>query len=326
MKKAVLFFLPLVALFNCTSSVGEGRLNADVFAEAKAAAYPLYTSSAYSFDGGIQALKNTIDAYGTFGELTTGLPVTIEGIVTIPSDYGFTVAGGVPSGSCSGYSPVIFGRSFVLQDQNTGILVAYGQDPALTTGSTTSQKYYLNAQVVNRAVFGDRLRITVTHAQRYGDGTNSVALVKDFTDPAIVSSRNSVAYASQAGAFSRTTDLYRVRRLEGYILKSPAYVENDCSGGPYRFQYDHQSGYAGELCVGTLSGTTCTGTVYAFKLSYNLGAGTLSGFDTGTSFSYNVGQGARVRMTGPVFVPRFAGSDSYLMLMLSQKHQVETIQ
>lgn len=326
MKKSPLSLLSLAALLHCTTSVGEDRLNTEVFAEAQAAAYPLYTSSPYSFDGGIQSLKSTIDAYGTFSEVTTGLPITIEGIVTIPSDYGFTIAGSVPSGSCSGYSPVVFSRSFVLEDQNAGILVAFGQDPALTSGSTTSQKYYLNAQVVNRAVFGDRLRITVTHAQRYGDSSNSVAVVKDFTDPVIVSSRNPVAYAAQAGAFSRAADLYRVRRLEGYVRKSPAYAENDCSSGPYRFQFDHQSGYTGELCVGTLSGTTCTGTVYPFKLSYNLGAGTLSGFDTDTAFSYNVRQGAHIRMTGPVFVPRYAGNDSYLMLMLSQKHQVETIQ
>lgn len=326
MTKAVLITTMLMALGHCTSSVGEGRLNADVFAEAKASAYPLYTNAPYSFDGGIQALKSTIDAYGTFGELTTGLPVTIEGIVTVPSDYGFTVANAVPSLTCSGYAPTIFARSFVLQDQDSGILVAYGQEPPLISGSTTSQKYYLNAQVVNRAVFGDRLRITVTHAQRYGDGTNSVAIIKDFTDPVVVSSRNSVSYSGQTGAFSRATDLYRVRRLEGFIRTSPAYVENDCSSGPYRFEFDHQSGYTGELCVGTLSGTTCTGTTYKFKLSYNLGAGTLSGFDTGHSFSYNIGQGARVRMTAPVFNPRFAGNDSFLMLMLSQKHQVETIQ
>jgi hypothetical protein len=60
-------------------------------------------------------------------------------------------------------------------------------------------------------------------------------------------------------------------------------------------------------------------------MSKNLGAGTLSGFDTGDMFSYTIAKDAKVRLTGPVFPPEYNQPDSNLLIMLSQKLQAETL-
>lgn len=121
-----------------------------------------------------------------------------------------------------------------------------------------------------------------------------------------------------------------MRQITGFVTLSPTYKETPCTTGPYRFQPDHQQAYWGILCVGALNwqdAQNCTGSkiAYRFKLSYNLGAGTLSGFDIDNMFSYNLAEGAYVRLRGPVIVPTFAGPDSELTLLLDQKHQIETL-
>jgi hypothetical protein len=217
-----------------------------------------------------------------------------------------------------------------LQDSNAGILVAYGlEPPVMDTAQSTSMKYVTNARVSNMAVFGDRLRISVTRVQKYGSGTNVVPVVTDFHSPVVVSTRNSVPYSVQSGAFVRSADLYRVRQIEGYVTSAPAYVE--CASGSQRqFQFEYQTGYRGVLCAGATSAAdaaTCTGlkTPYNFQLSKNLGAGTLSGFDTGDMFSYTIAKDARVRLRGPIVVPRYNQDDTNLTLLLGQKIQAETL-
>ncbi len=255
----------------------------------------------------------------------TGTNATIEGIVSMPSNYGLALG----SHGCTTMNGV-FSRSFILQDASAGILVAYGLEPPLQNPSqSTSMKYIHNSRVGNMAVFGDRLRLTVTRVLNYGSGANVIPVITDFSNPVIVSRNNRISYSEQTGAFVRGSDLNRLRRLEGYVSASPSKVE--CTSGSTRqFQFNYQQGYIGKLCVGTISGCTsvqctCTGTEYQFQMSLYLGAGTLSGFDTGDMFSYNIAKGAKVRMTGPVYVPQFAAADSALSLMLGQRVQVETL-
>jgi|GEM_PF-6531764 len=351
----------LTSMFSyCTSGSDQSMRNKDIFDEAAQLNYPIFTKTPLSFDGGIQALNTTINAFGNTSEQTVS--ITIEGIVTLPSSFGFglgvtttdTVAKpmGCSSGcsdgthttsvACTGAGAVwstqadqIFSRSFVLQDANAGILVAYGLEPPISdTAQSASMKYISNARTPNMAILGDRMRITVTRVRRYGNTTgaaptNTVPLVTDFSSRVIVSSRNQVPYSAQTAAFSKATDLYRVRQLEGYVTVSPSHVE--CGSGTDReFQFNYQKGYRGTICIGASSyadAQTCSGakTPMNFQLSYNLGAGTLSGFDTGNSFSYNIAAGSKVRLTGSVFNAKFGGADSELALMLDQKVQVETL-
>lgn len=320
----------------CTSGNGESARNKDVFDQASQLSFPAFTTLGLGFDGNIQGIVASINARGDNLEATcaatAGCPAvaTIEGIVTIPSDYGIAI-GSTTSGCAT--SDVIYTRSFVLQDANSAVLVAYGMEPPTQdVTQSSSAKYINNARSTNLAIFGDRLRITVNRVQKYGSGANINALVTDFdvSTAKVVSSRNSASYTNQYAAFSRAADLYRVRRLEGYVTTSPSYVECPSAGGTRQFQYNYQTGYKGVLCVGATSyadAQTCTGgkVPFNFQLSHNLGAGTLSGFDTGNSFSYNLALGARVRMTGPVYPPQYNQADSNLSLMLDQKYQVETL-
>jgi uncharacterized protein with PIN domain len=317
----------VVILASCTSGSDLDVRNKDIFDEAKTLSFPAFTTTAISFDGGIQALNAFIQGLGFNTEQTASPnPTVIEGIVTMPSDYGFAIA---TSGTvCNSYS--VYARSFILQDANAGILVAYGlEPPIMDTTQSASMKYIQNARTPNMAVFGDRLRISVTRVQKYGSGTNVVPVVTDFHSPVVVSTRNSVPYSVQSGAFARSADLYRVRQIEGYVTSAPTYVE--CASSTQRqFQFEYQTGYRGVLCAGATSAAdavTCTGlkTPYNFQLSKNLGAGTLSGFDTGDMFSYTIAKDARVRLRGPIVVPRYNQDDTNLTLLLGQKIQAETL-
>jgi len=335
--KSGIFLIGLALLLHCTSGSDQDMRNRDIFSEATQLSFPVFTTSAPVFDGNIQAMIGAINARGDNLEATcaatAGCPAvaTIDGIVTVPSNYG--VAIGVSSGGCD-TTDVIYGRSFLLQDANSAILVLYGMDPPTQdTAQATSAKYINNARNTNMAVFGDRLRITVTKVQKYGSGTNINAVVTDFdiSTTKVISSRNSVPYTAQATAFTRLGDLYKTRRLEGYIMKSPDYVECPSASNTRQFQFNYQTGYVGKLCVGgTVSNCqnpecTCSGTSYYFQMSHNLGAGTLSGFDTGNSFSYSLRKEARIRMTGPIFPPQYNQADINLMMMVDQKFQVETL-
>lgn len=336
--KALLTVILGLALFvgKCTSGDAESARNKDVFDQAAQLNFPAFTTSATGFDGNIQAMVSAINGRADNLEATcaatTGCSAvaTIEGIVSIPSDYGIAV-GSTTTGCAT--SDVIYARSFVLQDANSAILVAYGMEPPTQDiAQATSAKYINNARSTSLAIFGDRLRITVTKVQKYGSGTNINALVTDFdvSSVKVVSSRNSASYANQSATFTRAADLYKVRRLEGYISQKPLYEECPSLSNSRQFQYNYQTGYMGKLCVGTVSACnqttcTCTGTAYPFQMSHNLGAGTLSGFDTGNSFSYNFSPGAKVRLTGPVYPPQYNQADSNLSLMLDQKYQAETL-
>jgi hypothetical protein len=329
MKKLLMLLSAAVVLLpaSCISGSEFDVRNKDIFDEAKKLSYPAFTTTPISFDGGIQALNaDIVDPMQPPTERVLATPTVIEGIVTMPSDYGFAIA---TSGTvCNSYS--VYARSFILQDANAGILVAYGLEPPIMhTAQSASMKYIQNARTPNMAVFGDRLRISVTRVQKYGSGTNVVPVVTDFHSPVVVSTRNSVPYSVQSGAFARPADLYRVRQIEGYVTSAPTYVE--CPNNSDReFQFEYQTGYRGVLCAGATSAAdavTCTGlkTPYNFQLSKNLGAGTLSGFDTGDMFSYTIAKDARVRLRGPIVVPRYNQDDTNLTLLLGQKIQAETL-
>jgi hypothetical protein len=357
MKKLLMLLSAAVVLLpaSCTSGSEFDVRNKDIFDEAKALSYPAFTTTPISFDGGIQALKTYINGAPLNTEQTASPnPTVIEGIVTMPSDYGFAIASPAAtpaerSSGCSGSKfPIIniakidkiYSRSFILQDANAGILVAYGlEPPIMDTAESQSMKYIQNARTPNMAVFGDRLRISVTKVLKYGDtdGVDEyvVPIVTDFHSPVVVSTRNSVPYSVQSGAFDHTADLYRVRQIEGYVTSAPTYVE--CASGTLReFQYNYQTGYRGVLCAGATSpadAANCTGTktAYNFQLTKNLGAGTLSGFDTGDMFSYTIAKGAKVRLRGPIVVPQYTEYNQYnqgdtnLTLLLGQKIQAETL-
>lgn len=327
--------LVLGALFaiHCTSGSDQSMRNKDIFDEAAQLNYPAFTSSTISFSGNINGLlteaTNGINAQtpsGTTDVAYAGSFATIEGIVTIPSDYGF----GMGTAGCTATNKV-FARSFVLQDNSSAVLVAYGlEPPSQNTADVNRMTYITNARKNNMAVFGDRMRITVTRIQNYGSGGNVIPVVTDFSNLVVVSSRNSVSFSSQSTAFVRANDLYRVRRIEGYVKTSPS--NKECVSGDAReFQFDYQTGYMGVLCVGASSAAeaeSCTGggkIELNFQLSKNVGAGTLSGFDTGDSFSYNIAKGAKVRLTGPIFPPRYTQPDTNLSLMVGQRIQAETL-
>jgi hypothetical protein len=329
MKKLLMLLSAAVVLLpaSCTSGSEFDVRNKDIFDEAKKLSYAAFTTTPISFDGGIQALNAFIQWLGDNAEQDASPnPTVIEGIVTMPSDYGFAIA---TSGTvCNSYS--VYARSFILQDANAGILVAYGlEPPIMNTSQSASMKYIQNARTPNMAVFGDRLRISVTRVQKYGSGTNVVPVVTDFHSPVVISKRNSVPYSVQSGAFARPADLYRVRQIEGYVTSAPTYVE--CPKNSDReFQFEYQTGYRGALCAGATSpadAVHCTGTktLYYFQLTKNLGAGTLSGFDTGDMFSYTIAKGAKVRLRGPVVVPQYAQGNTNLTLLLGLKIQVETL-
>lgn len=352
MKNALIFCTLIGA---CTSGSDQNLRNSDIFSEAGQASFPAFTTTALSFDGGIQALVTAIN--GQANNRENAYSATIEGIVTMPSNYGVGVGGlttaeSTPqvdgcrkacsdpafstSGTCTTATQVwalekIYARSFVLQDANAGILVAYGLEPPIADITQSgSMKYILKSRQDNMAVFGDRMRITVTMVQKYGTGSNVQPIVTDFSSPTIVSSRNSIGYTKLTTAMTRVNDLHKVRQLEGYITLKPSFVQ--CGSGSDReFQFNFQKGYIGTLCSGATSfadaqaGCTGSKTAYNIQLGYNLGAGTLSGFDVDNSFSYNISEGSKVRITGAVFPPRFNQGDSNLALMIGQKVQVETL-
>jgi len=309
----------------CTSNTADTSRNQEIFSEARSLQIADFTSSAYNFDGGIAGLITIINALGaSSGSDSMIADTTIEGIVSLPSSYAI----GLGSNGCS-VSNTVYQRAFVLEDMNSAVLVAYGLEPPLQdVGQANSMKYIANARQANMAVFGDRLRLTVTRAVKYGSA-NTIPIVTDFKDVQLLSQRNSVSYANKASAFARTLDLYKTRRIEGYVTQAPAYAE--CASGSARqYQFNYQTGYLGKLCVGASSysdALTCSGSKVElkFQLSYNLGAGTLSGFDTGDSFSYNFGVGAKVRLTGPIFVSEYDGNDTKLLMMLGQRIQAETL-
>lgn len=316
---------------HCVSgSEGDGR-NADYFTEGQRLNYASFTTTASTFDGNIQGLVNDINALvANTEQLYAGTNATIEGIVTIPADYG--IALGTTNTGCD-TTDLIFQRSFVLQDGNAGILVAYGIEPPSQNSTDSTRAIYItNARNASMAIMGDRLRITVTRVQKYGSGANVTPVVTDFnvSTVSVVSQRNSIPYTMQTAAFTRAADMLKVRRLEGYVTTGPTYKECSNSEGNRRFQINYQKAYLGVICIGATSyadAQTCSGTKtpFKFQLSRNLGSGTLSGFDTDTSFSYNIPAGSKVRMTGPVFPPQFNQGDAELMMMLDQRAQAETI-
>ncbi len=354
MKKRDVILIFLI-LTHCTSGTDQNVRNQDIFDEAKQLAFQDFTASPINFDGGIQSLLTAID--GQANNRENAYAATIEGVVTLPSRYGVAIGGlttaetalliegcrnacsdpaHTTSGACTGASQVwgpnqIFARSFVLQDANAAILIVYGLEPPISdVTQNTSMKYILNSRKGDMAVFGDRMRISVTRVQKYGTGTNVQPIVTDFSSPVLVSTRNPVPYAMKTLAFTRASDLYLTRRIEGYIIAKPENYE--CLNGTDReFQFNYQKGYIGTLCAGASSyadaNASCTGSKvpYKIQLSNNLGAGTLSGFDTGNSFSYNFALGAKVRLTGSVFVPQFNQAESTLSLMLDQKFQAESL-
>jgi hypothetical protein len=325
--KGLNFILPaLVLLSACTSGSEYDQRNKDIFEEAKGATYPAFSTTPIGFNGSISTLVTTINALAASGTAdSTIADATIEGIVSIPSDYGFATG----TNGCTAVNTV-FARSFVLNDSSSGILVAYGQEPPVQDiAQNTSMKYISNARTANMAVFGDRVRLTATRAQKYGAGANTIPVVTDFKNIQIISRSNSVGYTIPTAAMVRATDLYQVRRVEGIVTTTPKYEE--CVSGETReFQFNYQIGYKGVICVGATSPTdaaTCTGAKFpvGFQMSKNLGAGTLSGFDTGDMFSYTIAKDAKVRLTGPVFPPEYNQPDSNLLIMLSQKLQAETL-
>lgn len=331
--------LSVLPLLNCTSGSELDQRNKEIFDEAKDTQNVEFTTEQPAFTGAtsISALITTINALplstGTDSAITNA---TIEGIVTMPASYGIGLGSG---GSPPGCGPnLVYQRSFVLQDSSGGILVAYGFEPSVQdTAQSASMKYILNARNPSRAVFGDRVRLTVTHAVRYGSTTGEMPIVTDFTNVQVISSRNRVPYAVQTAQLARGADLYRMRQIEGYVINEPVYAE--CGSGQSRqFQYNFQQGYIGQLCLNAASATdatTCTGTKIPikFQMSLYLGAGTLSGFDTGDMFSYKINKGAKVRMRGVVFASQYnaadvnlgTSSEGNLALMLGQRLQVETI-
>lgn len=357
---AVIFGCAFLA--QCTSGSDLDVRNKDIFDRAKELPSVTFTTTPATFDGKIQDLRTAImDPGNGNAELAcsgiAGCPTTIEGIVSIPSNYGIAVSptgqvnqGGndvtTPYDGCSG--PVaaidrIYSRSFVLHDGNAGILIAYGLEPPVQEvpsppPAPQSAKYIAYARNSGIAPFGSRIRLTVLKVQKYGVGnTDVLPIVTDFdpTTVSVISSGNAVPYEKKDATtdFTRSADLYKVRQLEGYVTSSPKYVECSSTGSsaPTRqFQFNFQKGYMGTICVGATSyqdAQTCTGTKrpFNFQLSLYLGAGTLSGFDTGDMYSYNIAKGAKVRMTGPVFTPRYNQPETNLSLMLGQRLQVETI-
>lgn len=329
-----LLLITFVAV-HCTSGSDYDARNKDIFDEAKSLSFAPFTTTPIDFTGAtpISTLRATLEALAASNSATVDndiTDVTIEGIVTTPSSYGFN------RGADGCDNSRVYQSSFVLQDSTAGILVAYGQDPpSQNTADINSMRYITNARNPKMAVFGDRIRLTATHGLFYG-GANAIAIVTDFTNVQVISSRNSVPYSVQTAAFARPGDLYQVRRVEGYVKTQPKYVE--CGTGTRSFQFDFQKGYLGILCVGATSATdatNCTGgskLPIKFQMSLYLGAGTLSGFDVGDMYSYNISQGAKVRMTGAVFPPQMGAAtnsategDGNFSIMLGQRLQVETI-
>ncbi|HRP70383.1 MAG TPA: hypothetical protein PLY93_12690, partial [Turneriella sp.] len=239
----------LLCLFlSCTSGSQFDERNQDFFKDAKDAEKINYTTEPLTFSGGIQTLITTISGFGL--NIETPIPATIEGIVTMPSNY--AVAVGATATGCAN-NDVIYSRSFILQDKDAAILVVYGLNPpSQNTADAANAKYILNAKNDGMASLGNKLKITVTKAQKYGGGANVIPIVTDFdvTSRVVLSSGNAIPYATQSSAFARGVDLYQTRQLEGYVLQSPAYVE--CSSGR-SFQFNYQQGYMGILCVGAAS-------------------------------------------------------------------------
>lgn len=335
----------LLFSISCTSGSEYDVRNKEIFDEAQTLAKTEFTTDQPTFSGAtsISALITTSISNPplTPGARTEStLPnkdtiiadTTIEGIVTIPGSYGFALG----NGGCN--TNDVYQRSFVLQDSTGGILVAYGLEPPIQdTTQAGSMKYITNARRPNMGVLGDRLRLTVTRVLLYGTGTTAttIPVVTDFKDVVVVSTNNRVPYAVQTAQLARS-DLYRMRQVEGYVKTRPSHVE--CANATGRqFQFNYQRGYIGVICLNATSATdaqTCTGAKIPikFQMSLYLGAGTLSGFDVGDMFSYNIAQGAKVRLRGVVFPPEYAAADTSgdetlgnLSLMLGQRVQVETL-
>lgn len=332
--------LMLAVQISCTSGSDYDVRNSEIFTEAKSSTKIEFTTTQPDFTG-MTPISTLVTTINTGLALSTRADsaianTTIEGIVTMPSTYGIGLgSGGTPAG-CAATD--VYARSFVLQDSSGGILVAYGlEPPTQDTAQSTSMKYILNARNSNRAIFGDRIRLTATRAVRYGNTTGEIPIVTDFNSIQIISSRNNIPYAAQTTQLSRAADLYRVRQVEGYVITKATYGE--CGNGQDReFQYNFQRGYIGRLCIGATSiadAGDCTGTKIPikFQMSLYLGAGTLSGFDTGDMYSYNINENAKVRLRGVVFPPQYDAADvnlgsngeGNLSIMLGQRLQVETI-
>ncbi|MBX3723860.1 MAG: hypothetical protein KF713_18585 [Turneriella sp.] len=367
----------------CISGSEYDVRNSEIFDEAKSLPAVSYTTAANTISGNIQTLTTAILARGDNVESTcastVGCPTVIEGIASTSSTYNFslTTNGAVTDGSrgtgmcfdstastnsdgsqpwhcaagtyCSTFgsgstgwasqgTQRIFSRSFFLHDATGGVLVLYGLEPPLYTGSATSMQHISNARINGLVNAGDRIRLTVGSVQRYGVGAQSIAVVTDFSSLTRVSTANAISYQSKNTALA-ATDEGKVVRVEGTITIPAAYAEISCvlSGtASYSFQFNHDDGYVGEI-------TDSSNNKYCFKLSYNVGAGTLSGFDVADMFSYNVSKNAKVRITGPVFFPRNrrAGvgikpgidavttdpriSTSGLCIAVDKRFQVETI-
>lgn len=324
----------------CISGSDYDVRNKEIFDEAKNNSFISFTTTPIDFTGptSIATLRTTIDALAAAGIQTSDTDiadVTIEGVVTMPSSYGVGIGTGTGTNAGCG-TAVVDQSSFIIQDATAGILVLYGQErPSQNTADSSSMRYITNARNPKMAVFGDRIRMTATRALRWGGATGQIPVITDFSNVEVVSSRNSVPYATQVTALSRATDLFRVRRFEGYVITEPKYVE--CAS-TRSFQFNFQRGYLGRLCVGATSvsdAASCTGAKVPikFQMSLYLGAGTLSGFDTGDMFSYTISKDAKVRITGPIFAPQFDVADNNLgsndegnlAVMLGQRLQVETI-
>jgi len=234
----------------------------------------------------------------------------------------------------------IFARSFFLHDGNSGILVLYGLEPPSLSAALTSMKHISNARINGLVSAGDRIKLTVQSVRKYGVGANAIAVVTDFSGLTRVSSSNAITYVPATAAFA-AADEYKVVRIEGTVSVQARFWDINCSKDgttleDYRFQFNHEDSYVGEI-------TDAANNKYCFKLSYNVGAGTLSGFDTSDMFSYNFLPGAKVRLTGPLFFPknRRAGvgikadidpemtdpriAASGICLAVDQKFQAETL-
>lgn len=338
MKRAIILFL-ITTLVSCTSGADMDSRNRDFFSDAQLNAWQYFTTDSINFSGStpintVITAINSGAAVGNVGASLTdtviaGGPYTIEGVVTTPSNYSISLGSTVSLVIGCGTNSVLT-RSFILEDNSGAVLVAYGLEPPIEdTAQSSSMKYIGNSRSGAMAPFGARLRLTVTRGVKYGGGTSTMPIVTDFSNATIVGAKNSAPFSTISGAYS-AADLFKMRRIEGYISKVPTYSE--CASSSTRqFQFNYQKLYLGEICTGTVGTcdttgcSVCSGTRFSFQMSRDFGAGTLTGFDYGNAFSYNFRSAAHVRLTGAIFIPEYNTAYSAAALMLTQKLQVESL-
>jgi len=291
--------------FSCISDPATDKRSQDLFSLINTTVQ--YSSVNYDFDGNIQPLKNTILSLSD--NLKQSItPIEITGIVTIRSNFDFS---DIRLGSSTDPTDrKVYKNCFFLQDSKAAMMILYDND--------YNEDGIIDSNFLpDIGIAGDKISIMIIQAQKYGNSTNFVGFVTKFEMASykLISKGNNIYTQSTQTSYLRD-NIGEIFSAAGIVEQTPVYKEYQSESVVYDFQFVYQEGF-----VSTIKATD--GTTFGLQISYDLAKGTMGNFNFSSGeTSYNVKKGDSIEITGPLFIPKLAGTDNDIVIEIEDKNQV----